>query len=67
MPGTSWSAERSAAPAPVPGLVRGTGSDHTVSGATDAVLTCTCPWAESQAAGRGPCKHVLAVLLTADP
>lgn len=48
-------------------LVRGTGSDHTVSGATDAVLTCTCPWAESQAAGRGPCKHVLAVLLTADP
>ena len=47
-------------------LVRGSGSDHTVSGGSKAALACTCPWAESHAAGRGPCKHVLAVLLTVD-
>lgn len=44
--------------------VRGTGKGHTVRGASDAELRCTCPWAESHASGRGPCKHVLAVLLT---
>lgn len=42
--------------------VRGTGIEHTVSGRGD-VLMCTCPWADSHAAGRGPCKHVLAVVL----
>jgi transposase len=44
--------------------VRGTGTEHTVSGRGDD-LVCTCPWADSHAAGRGPCKHVLAVLLDA--
>jgi hypothetical protein len=45
--------------------VRGSkGTEHTVQGATGADLVCTCPWADSHAAGRGPCKHVLAVLLT---
>lgn len=43
--------------------VRGTGIQHTV-GWRDGELACTCPWAESHAAGRGPCKHVLAVALT---
>lgn len=43
--------------------VRGTGTAHTVSGSSKDDLTCTCPWADSHAAGRGPCKHVLAVLL----
>lgn len=41
------------------------GPDHTVSGTLDS-LTCTCPWAGSHSAGRGPCKHVLAVMITAD-
>ncbi len=42
--------------------VRGSGGDaHTVRGPD---LVCTCPWADSSAAGRGPCKHVLAVLVT---
>lgn len=44
--------------------VRGTGTAHTVRGASSAEPTCTCRWAASHAAGRGPCKHVLAVLLT---
>nr|WP_300047620.1 SWIM zinc finger family protein [uncultured Nocardioides sp.] len=47
-------------------LVRGTGTEHTVRGASGTAPTCTCPWADSHASGRGPCKHVLAVLLTAD-
>lgn len=46
--------------------VRGTGAGHTVRGSSRVGLTCTCPWAESHAAGRGPCKHVLAVLLATD-
>ena len=44
--------------------VRGTGADHTVRAEGGAGHVCTCPWAESHASGRGPCKHVLAVLLT---
>ncbi|CAM3716719.1 SWIM zinc finger family protein [Nocardioides zeicaulis] len=45
--------------------VRGSrGDEHTVRGSTEPDLVCTCPWADSHAAGRGPCKHVLAVLLT---
>lgn len=43
--------------------VRGTGTDHTVRGGSGADLVCTCPWADSHASGRGPCKHVLAVVL----
>lgn len=45
--------------------VRGSrGDEHTVRGSTAPSLACTCPWSDSHAAGRGPCKHVLAVLLT---
>jgi hypothetical protein len=47
-------------------LVRGSDAGHRVSGLSSAELVCTCPWAESHAAGRGPCKHVLAVLLEED-
>ena len=46
------------------GTGTGTGTGHTVSGASSVDLACTCPWAESHATGRGPCKHVLAVVLT---
>ncbi|WP_082624158.1 SWIM zinc finger family protein [Nocardioides sp. Soil805] len=44
-------------------LVRGSGTEHAVSGPSGDGLTCTCPWADSHAAGRGPCKHVLAVVV----
>jgi hypothetical protein len=47
-------------------LVRGSDAGHRVSGLSSAELVCTCPWAESHEAGRGPCKHVLAVLLEED-
>ena len=43
-------------------LVRGSGVDHSVRADDAGSLTCSCPWSESHAAGRGPCKHVLAVL-----
>lgn len=43
--------------------VRGSEHEHRVEGGSAAALACSCPWAESHAAGRGPCKHVLAVLM----
>jgi hypothetical protein len=43
--------------------VRGTEGDHWVTADVPGALVCSCPWAESHAAGRGPCKHVLAVLI----
>lgn len=47
--------------------VRGTGTEHTVRSAPGSDLVCTCPWAEAHAAGRGPCKHVLAVVIAGAP
>jgi hypothetical protein len=44
--------------------VRGSDVEHRVRGDDPSTLTCSCPWSESHAAGRGPCKHVLAVLIT---
>lgn len=49
-------------PGPGPGrwTVRGSrGSAHTVAGGQ----SCTCPWGVEHGGSRGPCKHVLAVLL----
>ena len=43
--------------------VRGSEGEHVVQGEALDDLACSCPWAESHAAGRGPCKHVLAVVL----
>ncbi len=39
------------------------GADHTVTGSPQDSRTCTCAWWVDHAAGRGPCKHVLAVLM----
>lgn len=41
------------------------GADHHVTGTDTDALVCTCRWAGSHAAGRGPCKHVLAVSMSA--
>lgn len=38
------------------------GGSHRVSGGVDELL-CTCEWGVNHAAARGPCKHVLAVMI----
>ena len=44
-------------------VVGGRGNHYTVTAETDR-LRCTCPWETERTGGRGPCKHVLAVLIT---
>ena len=39
------------------------GNDHAVRFAADGTPHCTCPWWSRHPGDRGPCKHVLAVVL----
>jgi hypothetical protein len=43
-------------------LVRGSAGQHYLVSDEES-LHCTCPWEAEHAEGRGPCKHILAVLL----
>lgn len=42
-------------------MVRGSEAEHEVIVTPDGVPSCSCLWSSSHTAGRGPCKHVLAV------
>ena len=47
----------------LPYRVRGTETTYSVT-KTDERLRCTCAWEEEHQGSRGPCKHILAVVLT---